>query len=78
VRRFEGGMWSDLAPGMEPRPGAREPWAEANVETARHFLAALQGGSRGELGSLEDGATVQRLLAAAVASEEGGRRILLR
>ena len=29
-------------------------------------------------GTLEDGATVQRLLAAAVASEEGGRRSVLR
>ncbi len=78
VRRFEGGTWSDLAPGLEPRPGAREPWAEAHVETARHFLAALQGGPLTELASLEDGATVQRLLGAAVASEEAGRRIMLR
>lgn len=33
--------WRNLAPGVERRPGAREPCAEAHVETARRFLAAL-------------------------------------
>ncbi|HEX8705737.1 MAG TPA: Gfo/Idh/MocA family oxidoreductase [Myxococcaceae bacterium] len=77
VRLFHQGSWSDLAPGLEPQPGAREPWAEAHVETARRFLAALHGAPLTELATLEEGATVQRLLAAAVVSEQQGRRVTL-
>lgn len=77
VRRFLEGAWDDLAPGLESPPGAREPWAEAHVETARRFLAALRGENPSGLATLEEGATVQRLLAAAVASEQQGRRIIL-
>ncbi|HYO56109.1 Gfo/Idh/MocA family oxidoreductase [Archangium sp.] len=79
VRCFESGRWRDLAPGLEPRPGEREPWAEAHVETARRFLGML--GARPEvdpeLASVEDAAKVQRILSAAMASEDGGRRIPL-
>jgi predicted dehydrogenase len=77
VRCFREGAWSDLAPGLEPRPGEREPWAQAHVETARHFLAALHGEPLRELATLEEATTVQRLLAAAVLSEQEGRRVNL-
>jgi predicted dehydrogenase len=79
VRRFEAGAWSDLAPGVEPHPGAPEPWAAAHVETARRFLALVAGTPHAALGlaSLEEGATVQRVLAAAAASEERGQRVAL-
>jgi myo-inositol 2-dehydrogenase / D-chiro-inositol 1-dehydrogenase len=77
VRCFREGAWTDLAPGLEPRPGEREPWAEAHVETARRFLAALRGEPLAELATLEEAATVQRLLAAAVVSEQEGRRVAL-
>ncbi|WP_224247039.1 Gfo/Idh/MocA family protein [Hyalangium gracile] len=77
VRCFRGGAWTDLAPGLEPREGEREPWAQAHVETARHFLAALHGAPLTELARLEEAAIVQRLLAAAVRSEEEGRRVTL-
>jgi predicted dehydrogenase len=79
VRRFEDGTWSDLAPGLQPQPGAREPWAEAHVETARRFLALLDGGSAPApaLATLEEAATVQRILAAALTSEQEGRRVPL-
>ena len=79
VRCFESGAWRDLAPGVEPRPGQREPWAEAHVETARRFLAMHREGPGAgrELATMEEAATVQRILWAAMASEEGGRRIPL-
>ncbi len=77
VRLLREGAWSDLAPGLEPQPGEREPWAEAHVETARRFLAALHGSPLTGLATLEEGATVQRLLAAAVVSEQEGRRVTL-
>lgn len=77
VRLFQQGAWSDLAPGLEPQPGAREPWAQAHVETAHRFLAALRGAELTGLATLEEGATVQRLLAAAIASEQQGRRVTL-
>jgi predicted dehydrogenase len=77
VRCFRAGAWTDLAPGLEPRPGEREPWAQAHVETARRFLAALSGAPLAGLSTLEEAATVQRLLAAAVVSEQEGRRVSL-
>jgi predicted dehydrogenase len=79
VRCFESGAWRDLAPGLEPRPGAREPWAEAHVETARRFLARLTGAPAPDvaLATVEEAATVQRILAAAMASEDEGRRVPL-
>jgi myo-inositol 2-dehydrogenase/D-chiro-inositol 1-dehydrogenase len=77
VRGFEHGTWRDLAPGLEPRPGEREPWAQAHVEGARRFLALLRGEPRDGLATLEDGATVQEVLAAAMVSEETGRRVHL-
>jgi myo-inositol 2-dehydrogenase/D-chiro-inositol 1-dehydrogenase len=77
VRCFREGAWTDLAPGLEPRQGEREPWAQAHVETARRFLAALHGEPLAELVTLEEAATVQRLLAAAMLSEQEGRRVSL-
>ena len=77
VRGFEHGTWRDVAPGLEPRPGEREPWAQAHVEGARRFLALLRGEPRDGLATLEDGATVQEVLAAAMVSEETGRRVHL-
>ncbi|MCY1082498.1 Gfo/Idh/MocA family protein [Archangium lansingense] len=79
VRCFESGAWRDLAPGLEPRPGEREPWAEAHVETARRFLGLLRSPPEvePELATVEEAATVQRILSAAMESEDGGCRILL-
>jgi predicted dehydrogenase len=75
VRGFEHGGWSDVAPGLEPRPGELEPWAQAHVEGARRFLGLLRGEPRDGLATLEDGAAVQEVLAAAMASEDEGRRV---
>ncbi|HZI05790.1 MAG TPA: Gfo/Idh/MocA family oxidoreductase [Archangium sp.] len=79
VRCFEAGAWRDLAPGLEPRPGEREPWAQAHVETARRFLGMLGQPPEGdaELATVKEAATVQRILSAAMASEDSGRRVLL-
>ncbi|MCY1019491.1 Gfo/Idh/MocA family protein [Pyxidicoccus sp. MSG2] len=77
VRGFEHGTWRDVAPGLEPRPGEREPWAQAHVEGARRFLGLLRGEPRDGLATLDDGATVQEVLAAAMVSEETGRRVHL-
>jgi predicted dehydrogenase len=77
VSTFQQGQWRELCPGHVPSPGAHEPWAEAHVETARRFLALIQGGPLEELAPVEAGATVQRLLSAAVASEQQGRRLSL-
>ncbi len=77
VRCFQSGAWRELAPGLEPLPGAREPWAEAHVETARRFLAMLAETPAPDLGTVEEAATVQRILSAAMASEDEGRRIPL-
>jgi predicted dehydrogenase len=75
VRGFEDGVWRDIAPGLEPHPSEREPWAQAHVEGARRFLGLLRGEPRDGLATLEDGATVQEVLAAALRSEEEGRRV---
>ncbi|QRK13521.1 Gfo/Idh/MocA family oxidoreductase [Archangium violaceum] len=79
VRCFESGAWRELAPGLEPRPGGREPWAEAHVETARRFLEMLGEPPEVDLdlASVEEAATVQRILSAAMVSEDDGRRVLL-
>ncbi|MCP3139539.1 Gfo/Idh/MocA family oxidoreductase [Pyxidicoccus sp. QH1ED-7-1] len=77
VRGYEHSEWKDLAPGLEPLPGEREPWAQAHVEGARRFLGLLQGAPRDGLATLEDGALVQEVLAAAMSSEEEGRRFRL-
>jgi predicted dehydrogenase len=49
------------------------------VETARRFLGMLGRPPRvdAELATVEEAATVQRLLSAAMASEDEGRRVLL-
>lgn len=77
VRGFERGTWQDIAPGLEPHPGEREPWAQAHVEVARRFLGLLKGEPRDGLATLEDGATVQEVISAARVSEEEGRRVRL-
>jgi predicted dehydrogenase len=77
VRVREGGAWHTLAPGLAPRPGGREPWAEAHVTTARHLLAAVRGEARGPLASLGEGARVQAVLHAAADAEARGARVAL-
>jgi predicted dehydrogenase len=49
------------------------------VETARRFLAMLRAPPEvgAELATVEEAATVQRILSAAMASEDTGRRVLL-
>lgn len=77
VRAFEHGSWKDIAPGVEPHPGEPEPWARAHEEGARRFLGLLRGEPRDGLATLEDGATVQEVIAAALHSHEEGRRMHL-
>ncbi|MCI0672760.1 MAG: Gfo/Idh/MocA family oxidoreductase, partial [Myxococcaceae bacterium] len=77
VRVFEHGGWRTLAEGVEPREGVHEPWAAAHIEAARRFLTAARGGTRGPLATFAEGARVQQVLSAAVASEEAGRRVTL-
>jgi predicted dehydrogenase len=66
---------AQLAPGVEPLPGRREPWAEAHVDTARHFLRAVAGGELTPLAGFDQGLAVQRVLAAALASDERRARV---
>lgn len=75
VRLFTAARWHTIAPGLCPQPGAREPWAEAHVETARAFLAALRGTPGGALATFADGARVQHVIDAAVRSEREQRRV---
>jgi hypothetical protein len=70
-RAFHDGAWRELAPGVEPQPGRREPWAEAHVAMARAFLKALGGEPSLPLASLDEGLLVQRVLTAGPRSEEG-------
>jgi myo-inositol 2-dehydrogenase/D-chiro-inositol 1-dehydrogenase len=72
---YEGGVWSEIGPLVEPLAGQREPWAEAHVATARTFLGLLRGEERGSLARFADGARVQEVLEAAMRSEQEGRRI---
>jgi myo-inositol 2-dehydrogenase / D-chiro-inositol 1-dehydrogenase len=65
----------EIAAGIEPVPGRREPWAEAHVDTARQFLATLAGAPRGALASFDDGLAVQRVIGAAARSDREGRRV---
>lgn len=64
------GEWHDLAPGVAPRPGVREPWAQAHVDAARIVL-----GAPGELATFTDGAMVQSVLDAAQRSSSSGARV---
>jgi myo-inositol 2-dehydrogenase / D-chiro-inositol 1-dehydrogenase len=75
ARGFAGAGWFDIAPGVEPAPGHREPWAQAHVEGARAFLVAAGEGDRGTLAALADGARVQRILDAVLRSDREGRRV---
>lgn len=75
ARGFENGQWCELAPRIEPIPGQREPWAQAHVETARAFLAAIRGEDRGSLAHIEEGVVVQRTLDAAARSAQQGQRL---
>lgn len=75
VRAFEGTTWRDVTVGAEPRPGGREPWAEAHVAAARLVLAALAGEPAPRLATFEDGLAVQRVLAGALRADERGRRV---
>ncbi len=77
VRAFEGGRWFDVAAGVTPGEGRREPWAQAHVDTARAFLGLLAGGERGSLATFEDGARVQQVFEAARICERQGGRVTL-
>lgn len=70
-RVFVEDAWRDVAAGVEPRHGEREPWAEAHVAAARIFLAA------GALASFRDGAAVQAVLDAADRSQRLEMRVTL-
>ncbi|MFO0747147.1 MAG: Gfo/Idh/MocA family oxidoreductase [Myxococcota bacterium] len=76
VRAFERGAWSTLADAVEPGHGL-EPWAQAHVDGAREMLALVGGVAPTRLASLADAARVQRVVAAALASERAGRRVEL-
>lgn len=69
-RAFIDGGWRDVANGIDPRPHHREPWAEAHVTAARHFLE----GDLARLASFKDGARVQAVLDAAARSQASARR----
>ena len=75
VQLFSAARWHTIAPELCPQPGAREPWAEAHVETARAFLARMHGAPGGALATFADGARVQHVIDAAVRSEREQRRI---
>ena len=75
VRIADASSTAELAPGALPLPGRREPWAEAHVDTARHFLRAAAGGELAPLASFDQGLAVQRVLAAALASDEQRARV---
>ena len=69
-RAYVDGAWRDVAHGIEPRPHQREPWAEAHVTAARHFL----DGDLARLATFRDGARVQAVLDAAARSHASGKR----
>jgi predicted dehydrogenase len=58
-----------------PGPPALEPWAQAHVETARAFLAAIEGARPSALARIADGAIVQAVFDAAMASSLKGARV---
>lgn len=67
--------WTTLSPEVAPVAGTREPWAQAHVENARELLEIIAGAERKRLATFEDGAIVQRVLAAAATS--AGERVHL-
>jgi predicted dehydrogenase len=69
-RAFFDGAWREVAPGIEPRPHQREPWAEAHVAAARAFL----DGEMARLSSFAEAERVQAVLDAAARSNASGRR----
>ncbi|HKE15087.1 MAG TPA: Gfo/Idh/MocA family oxidoreductase [Kofleriaceae bacterium] len=75
VRLADASSTAELAPGALPLPGRREPWAEAHVDTARHFLRAAAGGELAPLAGFDQGLAVQRVLAAALASDQRRARV---
>ena len=79
IQCWQQGQWQPLAPQVEAGPSQAEPWFEGNLGTARAFLAAIGGQPqhRDDLVSFADAARVQRLFAAAIASEQQGQRIWL-
>ena len=72
---YQGGVWSEIGPLVEPFSGQREPWAEAHVAVARAFLDLLRGEEHGSLARFADGGRVQEVLEAAMRSEQEGRRV---
>lgn len=77
ARVFEPGRATEVAQGVAPRAGEREPWAEAHAATARAFLEAIGGGDRGALATFADGARVQAVFDAAIASDERRVRVAI-
>lgn len=75
VRAFTDGRTVELAAPLAPEPGRREPWAEAHVEVARAFLRAIEGVRSDALATFEEGALVQRVIAAARRANAEGRRV---
>jgi myo-inositol 2-dehydrogenase/D-chiro-inositol 1-dehydrogenase len=64
-------------PAAVPREGEPEPWAMAHREIARAFLAAVSGEPAPGLASLEHGAHLQEIFAAAIESQDAGTRVAL-
>lgn len=79
IHCWQQGQWQPLAPAQEAGHNQLEPWFEGNLGTARAFLAAIDGQpqSRDDLVSFADAARIQRIFAAAIASEQQGQRIRL-
>lgn len=75
VRAYEEGAWFDVHPGVEPRSGEPEPWAQAHIETARAFLAAMAGRPHPDLATFTSGLDVQEVIDAADRSAAVGARV---
>jgi transcriptional regulator GlxA family with amidase domain len=75
VRAFTDGRAVEIAAPLAPETGRREPWAEAHVEVARAFLRAIKGPRSEALATFEEGALVQRVIAAARRANAEGRRV---
>ena len=77
VRLLDGGVAQELAAGVAPTDGAREPWAEAHVAQAQAVLTTASGIKAPGLATFEDGLTVVRLVTAALEAHGKGARVSL-
>lgn len=73
----QAGQWHTIGAAVAPGTDQGEPWARAHEETARAVLAAAAGQPAEDLARFDDGAMVQRVLAAAMQSEAEHRRVWL-